>query len=614
MPPKTMTDAVVLGRENTKRLSLHPASRCTLELNGQSVCLSVAELSELRDCLLDSGRSPEAALSKETFRRLFEAGIVAPAEISPEIESSHWRTALPTLTLSPFLRLQPVFLGGKVAMQSIDPPIAMFLEPEFVEAAAQLSGAIQRALGRMVDSCAIRGVSLPRDKALALTHKIAWTWLQSRPELIRWIKWGLKDDGSLDVSVPDYGKLATPGPAFPWLGLTVSLPGRRESSQERQVVLPVEALKPLARVVDALRGAWGDASVEVELAQTPVQRVLGAIEAVGGFIDRCNAPSAFENGSRDEDVVLTVTHMGHASLVIEGGSHRILIDPWLFAWNDEFEKQPLVSRQLGRVDAIFFTHHDADHLSVESLLTLPHDVPVFVPSETGTPLEPRTAKFLRLIGFQDVRELSHGESYLVGDGLSVEAVSFFGEGRNRLGFGANCYLISRRRRNVLIHADASPDSEGRSIVSTGLLKQIVDRHGAVQVVFGTWWQERAFVCNLSRLAIFCPAITPDTWLNDTEKCDCSPEFLRDLVQVAGAKLLLLYAESGEECFLPRQCMSADIPSISLLWKPVVDIRKIIREQVGADVVEAHPYLRVVVPEQGAPHVDQSDVAESWNAV
>jgi hypothetical protein len=213
------------------------------------------------------------------------------------------------------------------------------------------------------------------------------------------------------------------------------------------------------------------------------------------------------------------------------------------------------------------------------------------------------------MGFRDVRQFAHGESYSLGDGLSVTAVPFFGEGRNRLGFGGNCYLISRLGRNVLVHADASPDSEGRSLVSTGELQELVNRWGSIQVVFGTWWQERRFVGSLSPLAIFSPGIRPQDWLDDTEWCDCSPEFLCDLLRVAGATQMLLYAEGGKACFLPRNRVYTS--TISFLWKPLAQMQETVQRATGAKVTEAQPYLTVCVPQWDEPYLDWSAVAARW---
>lgn len=587
------------------KLVLNSKSRCTIELDGKSVELSATELSEIRECLADSGRSLKATLSGELFRRLFETGILTPGELSNTFESAYWKSALPSLTISPYLRLRLSLSAGSKGMSNIEPPIAMFLQPDFVGSAAQLSNEIRDGLAGAAKTCAVRGTLFPRKRALTLAHEIAWNWLDGRKELSRWIEWGRDLKQSLHLSVLDYASLSNSSPTYTQAAITVSL-NRQPHAPSQQVALPLKALCQIARAMDSLRGETEQTWDESELDSIYVRRLLGAIEGVGGFINRQEAPTIFE-AREGSDIALTVTHMGHASLIVDGGGRRILIDPWLFVWDDGFEKQPLASRQLGRVDAIFFTHHHQDHLNVDSLLTLPHDVPVFVPCELGTPLEPRTADFLYHMGFQDVRRLAHGESYVVGDGLSVEAVPFFGEGQNRLGFGANCYLASRHGRNLLLHADASPDSEGQSLINTGMLRDIVARHGPIQVVFGTWWQERKFLCELSPLAIFYPGISPNDWLNDTEMCDCSPEFLCDLIQTTGATHMIFYAESGKECFLPKQKMSAYVPTISFLWNPLEYIREIITKATQAKVTEAQPYLKVIVPERGDPYIDRSEV-------
>lgn len=85
------------------------------------------------------------------------------------------------------------------------------------------------------------------------------------------------------------------------------------------------------------------------------------------------------------------------------------------------------------------------------------------------------------------------------------------------------------------------------------------------------------------------------------------------MRVSGAQLLVLYAESGAECFLPRQAMSAYVPSVSLLWQSVEEVCEIVRAETGGEVIEAYPYLQVVIPALGPPDVDQSAVAASWSA-
>ena len=589
-------------------LSLDPRCKCTLEFDGQSVELSVAELAELRESFPDSSPSVSAPLRRELLRKLFANRMLAPGELPNAVDIAYWKSALSTRTLSPYLNLRLSFSADNANVADIEPAITIFLQPEFVEAAGRLSKAISLGLSRITEACAVRAVQFPRERALGLVQGIAFDWLQARPELARWIKWSRDRDGFFDISLSDRPTISTKLP-YPSASITISVNGNGSTSESKRVAVPLDELSALSRVMDVLRAESTSNVDAVDLKSISVRRLLGSIEVLGGFIDRSETPSLFAtNGNPDE--ALAITHLGHASLIVDGGGRRVLIDPWLFAWEDGFEQQPLVSSQFGRVDAIFFTHHHQDHLNVDSLLALPHTVPVFVPCETGSLLEPRTAEFLRLIGFQDVRTLAHGESYPVGDGLSVEAVPFFGEGQNRLGFGANCYLISRHGRNVLIHADASPDSDGRSLVSTGELQKLVERHGRIELIFGTWWQERKFVCNLSPLAIFSSAINTRDWLDDNETCDCSADFLCDLVRISGATQMMLYAESGREGFLPRSEMSAYVPSISFLWRSLRELQQIVHSATGVTLTESHPHMSILVPKTGPIHIGWTGVAKS----
>ena len=569
----------------------------------------MAELSALRESFAGSSRQMKAALPRELLGRLFANRMLTPSELPNALDTAYWKNVLSICRLSPYLNLRLSFAADNASMAGTEPAIAMFLEPEFVEAAGRLWNAISDGLNLMTQAAAVRGVQFPRERALKLVHELAFNWLEARPELARWIKWSRGLDGLMCLSLADCSAITTQVPSYSLANITVSINRSDSHAESRRIVVPVDELSAIARVLDAVRAdSQGDLNA-TELESVSLRRLLGAIEDVGGFLDRSEVPPVFALNS-NEGVTLAVTHMGHASLIVDGGGRRVLIDPWLFAWNDSFEKQPLVSGQLGQVDAIFFTHHHQDHLNVDSLLALPHDVPTFVPCETGSPLEPRTAEFLRLIGFRDVRRIAHGESHVVGDDLSVEAVPFFGEGQNRLGFGANCYLISRDGRNVLAHADASPDSEGRSLVSTGGLQELVERRGKIELVFGTWWQERKFVCRLSPLAIFSPVINSREWLDDTETCDCTPEFLCDLVRLSGATQMLLYAESGSECFLPRSEMSAYVPTISLMWRALSELGPIVQNATGVRLIEAQPYASVRLLKGGGINLDWTDVAAS----
>src|SRR5262245_61259501 len=168
------------------KLSLDPHCKCTLELNGESVELSVSELSALREGFAESSQPLKAALSRELLGRLFAIRMLTPRELPNPLDTAYWKTVLATRTLSPYLSLRMSFATENASLAGTEPAIAMFLQPEFVDAAGRLSQVIGDGLSRMTEAAAVRGVQFPRELALKVVHEIAFDWLQARPELARW--------------------------------------------------------------------------------------------------------------------------------------------------------------------------------------------------------------------------------------------------------------------------------------------------------------------------------------------------------------------------------------------------------------------------------------------
>jgi hypothetical protein len=345
----------------------------------------------------------------------------------------------------------------------------------------------------------------------------------------------------------------------------------------------------LAVIMDMLRGDFPP-GVDLALADRDVRGVIAALESIAGLIPKNDAGPLFVPDSPDA-TVLTVTHMGHAFLIVDGGSRRVLFDPVLHAQRDEFEQQPLSARQLGPVDAIFFSHHHIDYMDLSSLLLLPHRVPVFVPGGTDQPLMPHCADYLRMLGFTDVREMSASETAPVGV-LEVKAFPFSGDGRDVLGFAANTFVASLGSQSVLICSDSSPDNSGRSIMTNGELARWVAARGPIRVIYGSWWQERRFLCALSPLALVKSDIPSDRWLQDVECCDCSGEYLVNLVKTTRARKFITYAESNEEDFLPPTLASGRMRADSLLWKSRSDVCLDITRRTAAETLVARPYQQI----------------------
>ena len=564
-----------------------------LQLEGRSVELSAEQLGAFRDSLPASLDEPHQALPRETLQALFESHMIDTTALAPVQNQSRWIAAFDSVALSPFLSFEVRFVAPGVILSGDEPVVGVFQHPEISITAQGINEVLRSCLRHAMQASAVTGRVFPRDQAGALIQAAVAKWLRNAHDApIHW-----ECDGAALTLKLDASRLIesrSPHPAW-----AVSIMVKCRSSTE-EVVVPVEALAQLGGCIDALdrRDPSGWA---IAVSSPHVRRILGAIEAVDGLVDLVERPKNFALQVSHADA-MAITHMGHASLIVDCGDSRILIDPWLHAWDDSYACQPVTRAELGEVSAICFSHHHADHMEPGSLLALPRDVPVFVPRPTGRTLEPQTADYLRAFGFTDVREIGHGDCESLECDLEVEAVPFFGEGSDRLGFGGNCYLLSRLGRNALIYADASPDSHGESLLSQGRLRELVERRGPIDVIFGTWWQERTFRCFLSTYAAILPENHPANWLENNELTDCQPEYIDELVRVAGASLYVAYAQSGSERFKNEAARSSYVPSVSLLWTPLAEMREQLSTSGGAELLEAEPYTTVVLSADG-PRVE-----------
>ncbi len=484
-------------------------------------------------------------------------------------------------TLDPAVSIDASVLVDGAPLDWIEPAVGLFLAPELVAVLERLGPLVRELASTVSMATAARGEAFPRDRATVLLASIVERWLAAQPGAGRWIEAARDARGRLRLSVMPEGMdgLVTPD------RVTIRL--RLSKGEARATVdLPLSSARGLAVIMDGLRGDYPP-GVGLAMADRGVRAVLGALESIGGTLPREGTGEVFVPDGHDA-TVLTITHMGHAFLIMDGGSRRVLFDPVLHPWRDDFTVRPLSARQLGPVDAVFFTHHHADHLDLASLLMLPHRVPVYVPGGADQPLAPRCADYLRMLGFTDVREINAGDVAEVGD-LRVQALTFTGEGREVVGFGANAYVAGLGRQRALIQADAGPDNTGRSIVSTGELARVVAAGGPIRTIFGRWWQDRAFLCTLSPLALVRPDVPSDRWLESVERCDCPADFLVGLIKACRARRFVAYAEGHQESFLPEHLVSGATATASLLWRPRAEVFRDIANRTGAETVAAQPF-------------------------
>lgn len=582
------------------RFRLSADVECHLEQNGASVQLDPDELSELPALLAGAVSGSEGL---DLLKRLFSIGIIEPdaAAINAPSTTTEVRARIESSCLAPWLRTHVRFVAGDTSIPRGEAATGLFLEPEIVAAASDLSNQLRSALDSVTVAAAVRGRNMSRGRVQALVEDIARSWCSRLGPSVP-IR-STSEAGHIRLDVP--AELTSTGgdPVQSWMAELTFV----NEAASGSVHVAVGEIAGVARVLESV--ARGEAPPP-NLLSPSVLSVLALIERVGGWIDKEQRPRRYTRAARDPRE-LAVTHMGHACLIVDSVQTRILVDPWLFPWDADNDVQPLTADQLGKIDAICFTHHHDDHFDLSSLLVLPHDVPIIVPKEEHGPFAPRLGKLLGLFGFSDVHPLAPGETLVVGE-LEVEAVPFFGEGRDLLGFPGSCFSISLGDVNILVHADASPDSSGASLTHNGALKDLLHRRGAFDVVFGSWWQERAFRCMLSPFAPLMPNIQPADWLVDNEQCDCSTEYLEQLVRGGEARLFVTYAESGQELFRRESRRSAYVSTISLAWTSWDEVASHLRTTTGASVVAAQPYLVVTAaptrpPATSAALFDESGI-------
>lgn len=115
-----------------------------------------------------------------------------------------------------------------------------------------------------------------------------------------------------------------------------------------------------------------------------------------------------------------LTYLDSNSWLIELGGKRILLDPWLVGplvfgnagWFFKGERR--IPRQIPEnIDLILLSQGLEDHAHPETLKTLDRQIPV-----VGSP---NAAKVVRELGYTQVTELPHGQSFSE-DGLDIKAV------------------------------------------------------------------------------------------------------------------------------------------------------------------------------------------------
>jgi hypothetical protein len=108
----------------------------------------------------------------------------------------------------------------------------------------------------------------------------------------------------------------------------------------------------------------------------------------------------------------------------------------------------------------------------------------------------------------------------------------------------NCYLISDRGHNVLIHADSGPTNDGRSALKDGVIARLVDKYGPIPLVFASQQQ----LLELRSHAAHASLSHPGKWLDVGENGYLTNSYLAEICAAAKAKLFVSYATGGADWY------------------------------------------------------------------
>jgi Beta-lactamase superfamily domain len=326
---------------------------------------------------------------------------------------------------------------------------------------------------------------------------------------------------------------------------------------------------------DELRSA---VSAMARDAQGPLTRFLETLQQYG-----CLAVSPTAAIRRqwfdivqDQDIV----HLGHAALLYRQRETAFLFDPWLLPW---FAESPLPSLWNGLIPkpaAVFLTHDHDDHVDPRTLLHVPKETPIIVPSRKNRKrLFFDYRSLLAELGFDRVIELAHGETWPC-EGGTVVSVPFYGEDPCDVAMPRNCYLISDRGYNVLIHADSGPTNDERSALTDRVIQRLVEQYGPISLVFASQQQLR----ELRSHAAHAPFSHPGTWLDVGENGYLTNAYLAELCAAAQAKQFVSYATGGADwypdhlSFMFSRRNPARTALLTAHWEPPEKLKDLLAQQ------------------------------------
>jgi hypothetical protein len=432
-----------------------------------------------------------------------------------------------------------------IQMEAAEPPgpfpLVAGVDPEVVASLHEAHGLLLSAVETAISDVFAHRAALD-DPAVPARLEDAYAELvKSRPHLRAHITCGRRPDGTFQWEFP----------RSPRQSHRMSYAGLQLFNAVSRQAIPFAFDRPIGPAVGRFVGLL-DGSRTVGEIRTAVEAADGGAPALAQILELLKKHSclAVSPGSsirthwlaatRDQDVV----HLGHAALLYRQRENFFLFDPWLLPWLAESSVPSLWGSLLPRPAAIFLTHDHDDHVDPRTLLAMPKDIPIVVPSRRNArSLYYDYPSLLRELGFTHIIELAHGESFS-SDGGAIVSVPFFGEDPVDIEMPRNCYLINDRGRNTLIHVDSGPTNSGKSAVKDGVIGDLVQRYGPVSTLFASQQQLKE-VRAYTAYACLSP---PGRWLEVGENGYLTNAYLAELAGAAKARMFASYATGGADWY------------------------------------------------------------------
>ncbi|UVT19147.1 MAG: MBL fold metallo-hydrolase [Nitrospira sp.] len=434
-----------------------------------------------------------------------------------------------------------------IQLESAEPPgpfpFVCGVAPEVVASLHEAHGLLSSAIDTAISDVFAKRAPLDDfDRQRRLEDAYA-ELVNARPYLKQHIRCGRRPDGTFHWEFP----------IDPTASATVTNGGLRIFDAVNHQVVPIGFNdRPLGPIVGRLLGLLDGTHTVNDLrsavsalprdAQGVLAKLMELLQLHG-----CLAASPTASVRRhwfetvqDQDTV----HLGHAALLYRQRETVLLFDPWLLPWFAESPMPSLWGALLPRPAAVFLTHDHDDHVDPRTLLHLPKDTPIIVPSRRNRKqLFFDYRSLLTELGFDRIIELAHGESWPF-EGGAVLSVPFYGEDPCDLEMPRNCYLISDRGHNVLIHADSGPTNDGRSALKDNIIQQLVVKYGPIPLVLASQQQ----LLEIRSHATHAPLSHPGEWLDVGENGYLTNSYLAEVCAAAQARVFVSYATGGADWY------------------------------------------------------------------